>query len=71
METRYFDLHVFIKRNQGYSFGVKMEVPIGTDIQDDEVIEFAVKDNRFTEDGDAQMVDTVDEISEEEFNAIY
>jgi hypothetical protein len=71
METKYFDVHVFIKRNQGYSFGVKMEVPKGTDVQDEAVIEYAAKNNLFQEEGDGEMVDTVDEIEEKEFNDIY
>ena len=71
METKYFDVHVFIRRNQGYSTGVKMEVPIGTDVQDEDVIDFASKNNHFQEEGDGEMVDTVDEIDEEDFNDKY
>ena len=71
MEKRFFDLHVFINRKSGYSLGVIMEVPIGTDIQDNDVIEFAEKSNLFTEKGDGEMVDTVDEVTEIEYNNIY
>lgn len=71
METKYFDVHVFLGRNSGYSFGVKMEVPIGTNVQEDEVIQFASKNNLFQEEGDATMVDTVDEMEEKEFNDVY
>ncbi len=67
METKYFDVHVFISRKNGYSLGVKMEVPIGTKVDDDDVIEFASKNKLFVEDGDGESVDEVDEITEEDF----
>lgn len=71
METRYFDVHVFFKRNHGYSFGVKMEVPVGTDVQDEDVIKFAEDNKLFTEEGDGEMVDTIDEMDEKEYNSVY
>lgn len=67
METKYFDVHVFISRKHGYSLGVKMDVPIGTTVDDDDVIEYANKNNLFAEDGDGEHVDEVDEIDEDEF----
>lgn len=67
MEIKYFDVHVFINRNNGYSLGVKMEVPKGTDVDDDDVIEYASKNKLFGEEGDGEMVDFVDEIDEAEF----
>lgn len=71
METKYFDVHVFLSRKNGYSLGVKMNVPFGTDVQEDEVIEYAEKNKLFDEEGDGSMVDTVDEITEKEFKEIY
>lgn len=67
METKYFDVHVFINRNNGYSIGVKMEAPIGKTPSDEEVIEFAEKNDLFNESGDGEMVDDVDELTKEEF----
>ena len=67
METKYFDVHVFINRNNGYSVGVKMEGPIGTEVSDEDVIEYAVKNDLFSESGDGEMVDDVDEMTAEEF----
>lgn len=68
METKYFYLHVFVNRNESYSFVLKMEVPIGTDVQDEDVIKFASNNYRFEAENDEKLVDTVDEISEKEYN---
>jgi hypothetical protein len=66
---KYFDLHVFLSRNKGYSLGVKIETE--NEISEDEVIEYAEKNDLFTESGDGSMVDCVDEIGETEFKIIY
>ncbi len=71
IETKYFDVHVFFERNNGYSLGVKIEVPVDTDVQEEDVIEFAEKNKLFTDEGDGRYVDIVDEIDEDEFNSIY
>lgn len=67
METKYFDVHVFVNRKHGYSIGVKMEVPVNTNVDDDDVIAFASKNNLFSEEGDGENVDYVDELDAEEF----
>lgn len=66
---KYFDLHVFFGRNNGYSLGVKIETE--NEISEDEVIEYAEKNDLFTESGDGSMVDCIDEMDETEFNIIY
>lgn len=63
---KYYDVHVFFSRNSGYSVGVSIETSEEF-LTDDEVIGYTVKNNLFSENGDENFVDRVDEISEEEF----
>jgi len=67
--TKYFDVHVFITRGSGYSIGVEMETPNNKKDypDDDEVIEFARANNKFTERGDENYVDYVEQIDEEQY----
>lgn len=58
----YYDVHVNIPKN-GYSVAVKSEV----ELTDDEAIELAKNQNKFEEVSDANYVDYVDELTEEEF----
>lgn len=60
--TKYYELHVFFSRYDGYSVAVKIDT--NKDLTDDEVIEFARDNNEFTEDGDALHVDYVAECDE-------
>jgi hypothetical protein len=59
----YYDVHVEIP-NEGYSFGIKSEV----ELTDDEVINLAKIEKKFEEEWDSDFVDTIEEISEEQFN---
>lgn len=63
----YYDIHVFFSRTDGYSVGLISSV----ELSEDEAIEEAVKQDKFTEDGDQHHVDTVDEISAKEYQDIF
>ena len=60
---KYYDIHVEIPK-QGYSVGLKSEV----ELTDDEIIMKLVELNKFEEKGDEQFIDSIEEITEEEFN---
>jgi hypothetical protein len=66
MTTRFYDVHVFYSRQDGYSIPVKIET--SESLTDDEVIEFAEENSLFTDGGDGNHVDYVTEITEEEYN---
>ena len=59
----YYDIHVFISRSDGYSIAVKSNEPL----EEEGAIELAVENNMFTEDGDEDCVDYVEEIDEETY----
>ena len=66
MNKFYYDVHVFISRKSGYSIPVMIETNDDM-LLDDEVIQYCIDNKRFTEEGDENQVDTVDEISEYEY----
>lgn len=59
----YYEIHVFFSREDGYSFAIKSD----RTLSDDEAIERAEYQYKFTEDGDQHHVDYVLEITEEEY----
>lgn len=63
----FYDIHVFLSRSEGYSLGLASEVPL----TEDEAIAEAARQNRFTEEGDGDYVDVVDEITEKEYREIF
>ena len=63
---KYFDIHVNYdgtKDSAGYSVFVKADVN-----NEDEALQYAVDNHLFTEDGDEQYVDYVDEMSKKEYH---
>lgn len=64
--TRYFDLHVFHDRKNGFSVPIKMDNVTEGLIWDEQVIEHALQ-KKLIDTEDAQSVDYVDEISEDTF----
>ena len=68
MKTRFYDVHVFFSRQDGYSIGVKIE--IANPLSDEQILEFAADNQLFTDDGDQNHVDYVIEIDEEEYKLI-
>jgi uncharacterized protein YneR len=65
MKTRFYDVHVFFSRNDGYSIGVKVESV--NPLSEEQILEFATDNNLFTDDGDQNHVDYVEEIDEVEY----
>ena len=62
---KYFDIHVNYdetKDSPGYSIFVEANVS-----NEDEALQYSIDNHLFTEDGDEQCVDYVDEIDEEEY----
>lgn len=59
----FYEIHVFFSRTDGYS------IPVTTDhaMDEDNLINLARKNNLFTDDGDANHVDYVDEIDEDTY----
>jgi hypothetical protein len=68
MKTRFYDVHVFFSRQDGYSVGVKIESV--KPLSEDQVIEFAADNSLFTDDGDQNHVDYVEEIAENEYKSL-
>jgi len=68
MKTRFYDVHIFFARNDGYTIGVKVES--AKPLTEDQIIEYAADSGLFTEDGDQNHVDYVVEISESEYNLL-
>lgn len=62
---KYFDLHVFYSRKNGFS--VPVEIETEDELLEDEVIEYATNNNLIDEE-DANQVDSVVEIDEKEYN---
>lgn len=63
---RYYDLHVFYSRKDGFSVPVEIETDEEM-LTDEEVIEFAEK-NGLIDDSDSNQVDYVGEIELNEYN---
>lgn len=68
MKTRFYDVHVFFSRNDGYSIGVKIESV--NPLSEEQIIEFAADSDLFTDDGDQNHVDYVIEVSEAEYKLL-
>jgi hypothetical protein len=62
---KYFSVHVFYSRNDGFSIPVKIETSEEI-LGDEKVIDFAVE-SKLLDAEDANSVDTVDEIDENEY----
>jgi len=68
MKTRFYDVHVFFARNDGYSIGVKIESV--NPLTEDQIIQHSVDRDLFTDEGDSNHVDYAEEISEAEYNLL-
>ena len=65
---RYFEVHCFFRRNEGYSIPVKMT---GDETYtDDEVIQHCIDKKLFSDEGDEEYVDYVEEITFEEYTSM-
>jgi uncharacterized beta-barrel protein YwiB (DUF1934 family) len=65
MKTRFYDVHVFYGRQNGYSVGVKIESV--NRLNEEQIIEFTTDNDLFTDDGDQNYVDYVEEIDEQTY----
>ena len=63
----FYDVHVQVDKKNSYSFGVKSEV----ELSDEEVINLARIEKKFEEEWDDESVDSIEEVSEEQFNEWY
>jgi hypothetical protein len=68
MKTRFYDVHVFFSRSDGYSIGVKIESI--NPLNEEQIIEFAADNQLFIDNGDQNHVDTIDEIDESVYNIL-
>jgi hypothetical protein len=68
MKTRFYEVHVFFSRQDGYSIGVKIESV--NPLSEDQILEFAADNQLFTDDGDQNHVDYVIEIDEAEYKLL-
>jgi hypothetical protein len=68
MKTRFYSVHVFFARDDGYSVGVKIES--AEPLSEEQIIEFAFDTGKFTDDGDLNNVDYVEEISEVQYKLL-
>jgi len=67
-KNRYYEIHVFYSRENGYSIGVKIKSNFQLD--EDQIIQYAVDNDLFTEDGDELCVDYTQRIDENEFKLL-
>lgn len=63
MEEKYYNVHVNIEN--GYSIGVKVNTK--EKLTDKQIIDIAVYNRLFDEESDKYLVDSIDEITEEEY----
>lgn len=68
MKKRFYDVHVFFSRQDGYSVGVAIESV--NPLNEDQIIEFTADNLLFTDDGDQNHVDYVEEITEAEYKLL-
>lgn len=66
MKAKFYDVHVFFNRKNGYSIPVKIETE-QSELSDDDVIQYCVNNDLFSENGDESYVDYVTEIDENEY----
>lgn len=70
MQTLYYDVHCFFNRGSGYSIPVKIETTnpyIHHELSDEQVIQYCITNNLFSEAGDENYVDDITQIDLEEY----
>jgi hypothetical protein len=66
MKKKFYSVHVFYSRNEGYS----IPVAIDTDeefLNDNQIIDYVEKNNLLNDPSDASQIDCIDEIDENEY----
>lgn len=66
--TRFYNVHVFFSRQDGYSVPVKIDTE--DPMSEDQIIDEAASLGLFTDSGDENHVDCVDEIDEDDYKAL-
>ena len=67
MKKKFYSVHVFYSRNDGYSIPVAIETNEDF-LTDDEIIIYVGTHNLLNDPSDANQIDTIDEIDENEYN---
>jgi hypothetical protein len=67
MKKKFYSVHVFYSRNEGYSIPVVIETD-NDFLTDEEVINFVAANDLLEDSSDANQIDTIDEIDENEYN---
>ena len=67
MKTRFYDVHVFYNRKDGYSIGVKVEST--NPLTEDQILKVATIGGQLDEE-DAEYVDYIEEITEAEYKLL-
>lgn len=65
MMTRYYDVHCFFDRTDGYSIPVKINSDL--ELTEEEIIQHCIDNDLFTENADANYVDRITEIDLEDY----
>lgn len=64
--TKYYDIHVFFSRNDGYSIPIRISSKDLENFDDDSIINYAILVDKLNDD-DAIMVDRVEEIDYDDY----
>lgn len=67
MKKKFYSVHVFYSRNEGYSVPVVIETEQDF-LTEDEVIIYVATHNLLNDPSDVSQIDTIDEIDENEYN---
>lgn len=67
MKKKFYSVHVFFSRKDGYSVPVVIESEEEF-LTDDQIIDHVVKNDLLNATSDANHIDTIDEIDENEYN---
>lgn len=63
---KYYDVHVFYSRKDGFSIGVEIELLKNRELSDEEILQYCI-DNNLLDSEDANYVDYIEEIDLEEY----
>jgi hypothetical protein len=67
MKKKFYSVHVFYSRNDGYSIPVVIETSADF-LTDEEIINYVCHMNLLNDESDANQIDCIDEIDENEYN---
>ena len=67
-KTRFYEIHVFYSRENGYS--IPLKIKSNFELEEDQIIQYAVDSELFTEEGDELCVDYTKRIDENEYKLL-